>query len=191
MRFTKAILTNYLMHNSSALYLLVLLCVGSLLLNSCSKSDDQREFENQGLTEPEGITETDNSGSIKNNDPDDWRISPMYQGLITIGSTGEDLHPHPNPLPFNLQLTIDLYIRTIETLNRIEIYSFEFPEEANSPAIAVREDISSPTLETFTLSGQLISGSTGGSQASGLYRILIYDGKQNLITYGDIKIGTE
>lgn len=163
-----------------------------LLLGGCSKSDDQRKFENRALSEPDGITETDDGNAVDENiDPDDWQISPMYQGLITIGTTGDKEYPHPNPLAFNQELTINIYIRTIETLNRIEIRTFEFPSQENFPLATVRENISSPTLESFTLSGSLISGSTGGSQAAGLYRILIYDGQQNLITYGDVRIGTE
>lgn len=164
-----------------------------LSLVSCSKSDDQREFENRAISEPEGITETNSNGDVVNDniDHDDWQISPMYQGLITIGTTGDVEYPHPNPLPFNLDLTINLYIRTVETLNRIEIRTFEFPSQDSFPIRTVRDNISSPTLENFTLSGSLISGSTGSSQAAGLYRILIYDGQQNLITYGDVRIGTE
>lgn len=178
------------MHKNFFLHIFLLFFTGGLMLTGCSKSDDQREFENQALSDPEGITSTDNNGNIKNTDPDDWQISPMYRGLITIG-TPDEQPPYPNPLPFNAELTIEIYIRTIETLNRIEINSFELPDNANSPTIAIRDNISSPTLETITLNGQLISGSTGGSQASGLYRILIWDGQQNLITYGDIRIGTE
>lgn len=166
-------------------YSLILLFVGFLAAD-CSKSNDQRDFENQALSEPRGFTQTSADGTVGDTDPDDWRISPMYRGLISIG-TPDDQPPYPNPLPFNQNLTINLYIRSIETLNRIEVYAFEFPSEANAP-IAVREDISSPTLETLTLSGQLISGSSGGSGAAGLYRILIYDGQQNVITYGDIRV---
>lgn len=177
------------MYNYSASYIFFLLFVGCLLMASCSKSDDQRDFESRALSEPNRITETDNNGNIVNSDPDDWQIGPMYQGLISIG-TPDNQPPYPNPLSFNQELTINIYIRSIETLSRIEIYSFEFPSEANSPAIAIRENISSPSLETISLSGQLISGTSGGSQAAGLYRILIYDGEQNLITYGDVQIGS-
>lgn len=177
------------MHTKFSLYIL-LFVLGCFLLSGCSKSDDQREFENQALSEPEGITETDNNGNVIDADPDDWQISPMYQGLITIG-TPDEKPPHPNPLPFNQDLNINIYIRTIETLNRIEIRTFDHTFQESLPLTPIREDISSPTLETIALSGSLISGYTGGSQASGLYRILIYDGQQNLITYGDVRIGTE
>jgi hypothetical protein len=156
-------------------------------LGGCSKSNDQRDFEDEALTQPQGITETNANGDVQNTDPDDWRIAPMYRGLVSIG-TPDNQPPYPNPLSYNQDLTINIYIRSIETLNEIVVRSFEFPSQANAPAIAIREELSSPTLETITLSGQTISGSSGGQQAAGTYRILIYDGKQNLITYGDIRI---
>lgn len=167
----------------------VLCCWGIIQLSGCSKSDDQREFENEALAEPRGITEVDTQGNVIDADPDDWRISPMYRGLITMG-TPDNQPPFPNPLSFNQRLEINIYIRSLETLNRFEVYSFKQPTEANSPAIAIRENISTTTLVTLNLSGQIISGSSGGSQASGLYRIVIYDGQQNVITYGDIQIGS-
>ena len=176
------------MHKQLLPYILILGLIG-ILFSGCSKSNDQREFENQALQEPQGFTETGPNGDIENTDPDDWRVGPMYRGLVSIG-TPDKQPPYPNPLAFNQDLTVNIYIRSIETLNRIEVFSFQLPSQPNA-TIAVRDDLSSPTLETFTLSGQLISGSTGGSQAEGLYRILIYDGQQNLITYGDVKIGQQ
>lgn len=173
------------MYNQLPQILILLLCAG-YLLGGCSKSNDQRDFEKQARSVPQNITETDGQGNIINTDPDDWRIGPTYSGLISIGTPGNQ-PPYPNPLSFNQDLTINIYIRSIETLNRIELYAFERPSQINGP-LTVLQNFSSPTLETITLSGATISGSSGGSQASGLYRLLIYDGQQNLITYGDVRI---
>jgi hypothetical protein len=168
-------------------YLLLLFFAG-LLLVGCSKSNDQRDFENEANTTPQNFTETNNQGDVISADPDDWRVSPMYRGLISIGvGISDSQPPYPNPLSFNQNLTVNIYINNIETLNRIEIFTFEIPSELNGPFAPVN-NISSPTLETISLSGEFISGSSGGSQAAGLYRVLIYDGRQNLITYGDVKI---
>lgn len=165
---------------------LLLLFFFGCLLAGCSKSDDQRDFENQALTSPQNFTQVTTSGDVLDTDPDDWRISPMYSGLVSVG-TPDDQPPFPNPLSFNQNLSINIYIRSIETLNRMEVFVFEIPSEINGP-IASLQDLSSPTLETINLNGASISGSSGGSQAAGLYRIMIYDGNQNLITYGDIRI---
>ncbi len=170
----------------SATYIVVLLFIG-FSMATCSKSNDQREFEREANSQPDKITETDDQGNIISTDSDDWRISPMYRGLVVVG-TPDEQPPYPNPLSYNQDLKINLYIRNIETLNQIEVFIFENVNERPNGPYSPINDISSPTLETINLSGQIISGSTGGSQASGLYRILIYDGQQNVITYGDIRI---
>lgn len=166
--------------------------MGFLALSGCSKSDDQREFENQSLSSPGNYTATPTAGEITNEDPDDWRISPMYRGLLNIGTGISSFEPpYPNPLDFNQDLTITIYLSNIDNLDRIEVYSFENVSDAGKAPIAVRDDISPPTLVTIRLNGQELSGKTGGSQANGIYRIRILDGDFNVITYGDIKIGSQ
>lgn len=181
-----------MLFNSFTQYVTILFFAGFLIFSGCSKSDDQREFENQSLSAPSGYTATQAEGEITDNDPDDWRISPMYRGLLYIGTGIRSLQPpYPNPIDYNQDLTINIYLSNIDNLNRIEIYSFENVSDAGKPPIAVRDDISSPLLVTIRLNGQEISGQSAGSQANGLYRIRVLDGDLNVITYGDIKIGTE
>ncbi|SHF64567.1 hypothetical protein SAMN05443144_11169 [Fodinibius roseus] len=177
-----------LLLRSSALFLLsAFICMGT----ACSKSDDQKKFEEEALRLPENITETDAGGKINENkkDPDDWRISPRYSGLITIGEPLTQL-PYPNPLPFNQKLTLQIDLRSIQNLSRIEIYVLDL--SASNPLVPLAQQAitSTPALIEFKLEGQLISGSPGGSDAEDLYRILIYDGGgRNLISYGDVRIG--
>jgi len=170
----------------AAVFILMVFSFG--VLASCSKSNDQRDFENEALSAPSGITETTANGEVVHTDNDDWRVGPMYRGLISVGSP-DTQPPYPNPLPYNQNLTIGLYIRSIDTLNRLEIYSFKNPNQFIGPINTI-EGLNPPGYEEITLSGSNISGSAGGSSADGLYRILIYDGQQNLITYGDVQIGT-
>jgi hypothetical protein len=174
------------------LHLIIIFLAGFLIVAGCSKSNDQREFEDQSLSTPSNFTATPTQGEITDNDPDDWRISPMYRGLINIGTGISSFQPpYPNPMDFNQNLTINIYLGNIDNISRIEVYSFESVSEAGKPPIAVRDNISSPSLVTIPLNGQEISGQSGGSQANGLYRIRILDGDLNVITYGDIKIGSE
>lgn len=165
----------------------ILLVVSIGVFASCSKSNDQRDFENQALSAPSGITETNANGEVITTDNNDWQVGPMYRGLISIGSPDAQ-PPYPNPLPYNQNLTISIYIRSVDTLNRLEIYSFKNPNQLTGP-IYTSEGLNPPGYEEISLSGSNISGSAGGSTADGLYRILIYDGQQNLITYGDVQIG--
>ncbi|MGM0546790.1 MAG: hypothetical protein ACQEST_08710 [Bacteroidota bacterium] len=173
------------------LILVIIFFAGFLFATGCSKSDDQRQFENESLQEPSNITETQSEGDITNEDPDDWRISPMYQGLINVGTGLSSFEPpYPNPMDYNQDLNIQIYLSNIDNLDRIEVYAFEFVSDAGRSPIIVRDDISSPSLVSLRLDGQQISGKSGGSQANGLYRIRILDGDLNVITYGDVRIGT-
>lgn len=181
------------MHESfiNSLLLCSLLICSSVLLLSCSKSDDQRQFENEAWTTPENITKTDSHGNIEQTDPDDWRISPVYSGLIRV-----DNPAYPNPTPYNSSnLKIELYVTSLqffEFTNSIEVYAFKFPDDSNiyNPIDIIQDLSSSSSLFSINLSGQLIANSSGGGNSSGIYRILIFDeGRRNLITYGDIEIG--
>lgn len=173
-------------------YRTILFLAGFLIVAGCSKSDDQREFENQSLSAPNDYTITPKEGEVTDNDPDDWRISPMYRGLINVGiGLSSFVPPYPNPMEYNQDLNIRIYLSNIDNLDEIRVYSFEHVSDAGKTQIALRDDISSPTLVTIRLNGQEISGKSGGSQANGLYRIRVLDGDFNVITYGDIKIGPE
>ncbi|WP_372638952.1 hypothetical protein [Fodinibius sp.] len=181
----KSFIQQKLLVRSSALFFLsAIICMGA----ACSKSDDQKRFEEQALRLPENITETNASGQKieDKEDPDDWRISPMYQSLITIGKPYTQL-PHPNPVGYNDRLILEIYLNNIETLSSIEVFALN-PENQRTTLIAAQTDLSSPSLISMQMDGQHIAGSPGGSNASGLYRILIYDDRNNLITYGDIRV---
>ncbi|HEX6981948.1 MAG TPA: hypothetical protein VF181_04235 [Balneolaceae bacterium] len=164
-------------------YFSIILLAG-ILLAGCSKSDDQRRFEDQALVAPQRITEmTANGRAIADKeDPDDWRISPMYRGLIDIETPA-----YPNPVALNSNLRIDLYITGLETISTLDVYAFELPGRIYGP-VDILENLSSTTLVTINLNAAIVANSSAGSQASGIYRILIYDGRQNLISYGDVRL---
>lgn len=158
--------------------------LAGILLAACSKSDDQRNFEDAAFTAPQGITEMSANGTPvpDKEDPDDWRIAPMYRGLIDVETPA-----YPNPVALNSSFRIDLYITGLETISALEVYAFELPGKLYVP-IYIRENLSSTTLVTINLNAAAVANSSAGSRASGLYRILIYDGRQNLISYGDVRI---
>lgn len=166
-------------------YLFSVLIAGCLLA-SCSKSDDQRQFENEALRIPQNITETDDQGNIVNEDPDDWRVGPMYRGLIDIGSTDFEA-PYPNPLGYNQNITIWINFNVSEPVNAIEIRKFRSPSDPSYPQLRLLQNDQLIRNNIITIEGQLIAESAS-DEARGLYRIMIYDGNQNLISYGDVRI---
>lgn len=155
-----------------------------LILAGCSKSDDQKEFENEAFNIPNEITATDASGSINENgnDPDDWRISPNYAGLVRVEKPA-----YPNPVVGD-RFSIEIYIAGIDAIpsNRMEFFILDsFGQEYQLPYV---EENLTTGLITITLSRNLIA-EISPNQSSNLYRILISDGRNNIISYGDVQIG--
>ncbi|TYP94844.1 hypothetical protein LX73_0133 [Fodinibius salinus] len=156
-----------------------------LLLMGCSKSNDQRDFENRALTTPDKITKTDSNGEIVGQtDPDDWRVGPMYNRLISISSELSD-PPHPNPLPYNSTLNLQIEFNVSDPVNVIVIRKFRLPTDTQFPLLRQLDQSELIDFNSIALEGSNIAENT---TKEGLYRILIYDGKQNLISYGDVRI---
>lgn len=107
----------------------------------------------------------------------------MYQGLIEVS-----IPAYPNPVALNSQLRLEIYIEGIESIPGIEIYVLN--QTQNSLALVEQYDQSSlqPGPKVLILNPGSFSN-TGTSQgAAGLNRLIIFDGRNNVITYGDIKV---
>src|SRR5699024_3715549 len=144
-----------------------LIILFAAILTACSKSDDQREFENESLSLPEGITEMTAAGEPLSGkgDPDDWRVSPMSQGLIRV-----DVPAYPNPVALGSVLNIELYIMGVQVINEIEVFAFKHPSSF-SPPIYTKNDLSSTGFTIITLNAETVAYSSGGGGAAGIYRV--------------------
>lgn len=166
-----------------------LFIVTIFLLAGCSKSDDQRRFENRALSDPEGITEMNIDGNRVENgeyDPGDWETGPVYAGQIEVETPA-----WPNPVPLNSNLSINLdIIYPPGNLSGIEVFTFQFAEHRPTHIATVEQHELTGGLVTINLNPQTIAGTPGaGTGSSNMYRILLYDdGQRNLITYGDVRI---
>lgn len=167
-------------------YIFFIGCFVLLLSAGCSKSDDQREFENRALTEPSEITETGSTGELTGNrDRDDWQIGPMYRGLISIGFSNPAA-PYPNPLNYNQNLTLQIKFNVSDPVNAVEIRKFRTLATQPTQIRFLQQD-ELGTFNTITIQGKNIAYGEG-SGANDIYRLLIYDGNYNLISYGDVRI---
>lgn len=164
-------------------FLLLVLCITAA---ACSQSDAQREFEREAQAPPENITEMTPGGQPVENgatDPEDWRSSPMYRGLVDIETPA-----YPNPVNLNTPLRIEINNKGIETLSGIEVYVFQFDitTDIAGPLYTAEQSSIFPGIITIQLDpNQFARRSTGNT---GIFRILIYDGRQNLISYGDVRV---
>lgn len=164
-----------------------LLLIVAVLFLGCSKSDDQLQFEREALSQPQNITETDGNGNITGtSDPDDWRIGPMYRGRINIGGLSDSQVPFPNPVAFNSTLHIYLTQLTPDEISTLEIY--KLTEFNNRQVVRLYDEFEiNSTFNDLRIPASKIADGEG-SGASGIYRILIYDGRENLISYGDVEV---
>ncbi|MCG8374403.1 MAG: hypothetical protein MI700_12755 [Balneolales bacterium] len=160
------------------IYLLISI-TACLFYFGCSNSDAQVEFENQAYSIPQNITETDFQGNIVRPDSDDWRISPVYVGLAEI-----EFPAFPNPVDWgnSFEFTVDLR-GAISSF--VEVYYFN-TTFAEVPQFLDRQNI---TGDFENLVFRLDTEQFGGAdRARGIHRILIFDGNQRMISYGDLLI---
>lgn len=155
-----------------------LFIIVSLLTAGCGNDDAQIKFESQAYTEPANITETNFQGEIVRVDSDDWRISPLYIGLA-------DVQPvFPNPVQFgsNISLEVELNGAPVST-----ILELGYLNQSNTWIPLQLQDVTSDfELLTFLVNTRQFGSSA--DQARGIYRMLLFDGNQRLISYGDLLI---
>ena len=146
--------------------------------SGCSQNEDQREFENEAFSLPQGITHTNNRGEIinGNSDPDDWRVSPFYQGLVFVDPA------YPNPVLTNQQLSLQIHLPFIDTISTLFAYvmrdAIHYNFIKSETALTLTVFIFDPVNEIARFS----------ENPQGLYRIVIVDDNDNVVTYGDVKI---
>lgn len=154
-----------------------------ILLAGCDDQDDQREFEQEAMSEPEGYTETDINGDKVDGgreDPDDWRIAPMYGTTIGVE------HPaYPNPTSGD-GITITLRVSGIDAVNGLDVRVWY--EQREFRQIYYDNNPLQPGLKDVIFDPRDVTPTGNLDHARGLHRIFIFDLNENLITYGDLKI---
>lgn len=156
------------------------------ILTGCNNNRAQQQFENDARKTPSGYTHTGSDGKIISKDPDDWRISPMFQGFVYVTHP-----PYPNPSGTTGQITFELQITGLSSIYGIYVYTNLEYGAGNYRAIQIGSYTNSPLdpgFYPFYFQPVQFSSTGNASDATGLHRIFVYDGRQNLITYGDIMI---
>lgn len=163
-----------------SVYILIWFFLSGLVFSGCTQSDDQRRFEDEAFTPPDGIAEMTPDGEIISEDPDDWRISPMYEALVDVDPV------YPNPVPFNSYVYLNIIINSQDAVDRIDIWTFKFPDQTRSTGVILDQSMLIFGSNLVSIPSNSIAGGTGSG--SGIYRILVLDGRENVITYGDVRV---
>ncbi len=181
MRVIFSFQTRSLMRALIPVFLLALILAAA----SCTGSDDQREFEEQAFLAPEGYTETDASGNLIDGgefDPDDWRVAPFFQGLIEVDPA------FPNPVLTTDQVTLQVLITGVESINGLGIYAWFHETGGIRPIDLISQSPVPPGLHTFRFQAAELSRFDDVESARGLKRLLLLDNNENVISYGDILV---
>ncbi len=146
----------------------------ALLLPACDVQDLQETFAQQASAAPTGITPTDDRGGATGTaDADDWRTAPVYAGRISVTAA------YPNPAAstgfVNLPVSIldfdgvfgGLSVQTYDTNRRLK-------------TLAVSRDNGPGTF--------VLSFATALLGTTGLHRVYLFDGRGQLVSYGDVEV---
>jgi hypothetical protein len=160
---------------------LLLLSLITLFVLSCDRDSDQEQFEREAFAQPNNFTQTNANAEIIRLDPDDWRIGPMFQGLVEMNAPA-----YPNPSS-GTRFTVELLVTGLESVFGLEIYT---RDDFGRPYLIYTDNRRPlpPGIVDIYLEPVWFSPNRLYSTAIGLRRVFIYDGNGNLITYGDLKI---
>ena len=158
-----------------------------LFLAACdgSSAGEQQLFEDEALLTPvQGITETDAQATVTARDPSDWRIGPAYLNEASLLQL-----PSPNPVRFGdaIGFLVDLaqglpgglrlYVLAEDPVTRaVDLIPIADPN-------AYQPQATQTGFYSFSISARQIA--YGGA---GLYRVVLLDGRQGIVTYGDIEV---
>ncbi|WP_020401900.1 hypothetical protein [Gracilimonas tropica] len=151
-----------------------------LLFGSCTRNDDQREFEQQAYGLPSGFTETTNQGQVVEADPDDWRTSPLFQGLIEI------VPVYPNPATTSQAVQFEVEVTGVQSVTGLEVMT-RFPDNTFR---SLYQDFGAldPGLTTFQINPLEFAQFGNPEGARGLNRVFVFDARGQMISYGDIMV---
>ena len=162
--------------------LLLFIILFAAIIFGCSSSDEQREFERQAMQQPSGFTQTDASGEVTGPiDRDDWRIAPFFEGLV---SSIEPAYPNPVQSTERVYIELNIYLQSV---NGIQVFAIDNGNILPDPIFEdLNVELGMQTIITFP--ANLLGRFDTVENITGLKRVLIFDGSNNLISYGDIMV---
>lgn len=162
----------------------LLLLITVLFCAACNRNDAQREFEREAYRIPENYTQTDHKGGILSQDVDDWRIAPLFQGLVDINP------PFPNPVNSNEFIQFEIAVTGVQSVSGLEVIVQFDGSDPNSgfKTLYFETQTLNAGLTTFRINPLELGRTDVVESARGLHRIYIFDGSQNMISYGDVQV---
>ncbi len=163
----------------------LLLATVVLNLAACdgTSAGAQRVFEDEALFTPvAGITETDEEANRLSTDPADWRIGPDYINRVTLLEL-------PSPNPSRLGQAVGFLVDTQGVPGGLRLYVLAEDRAGAVDLVPVADpNASKPQASQAGFYPFSISTSQIARGGPGLYRVVLLDGTQGVVTYGDLEI---
>ncbi|WP_412067360.1 hypothetical protein [Rubrivirga sp. IMCC43871] len=147
-------------------------------------AEAQRLFEDEALLSPvEGITRVEADGTVGSRDANDWRIGPAFRNRVSLLAL-----PAPNPLRRGQALSFPVDTQGVPGGLRLLVLERD-PLTGNLDFEPLRDfgadqpGASQPGFYTFS-----VSANQPAFASTGLYRLLMFDGSNQIVTYGDVEI---
>lgn len=151
-----------------------------LLSGGCVKNDAQREFEQEAYSVPNNFTETTYQNEVISVDEDDWRTSPIFQGLVNI------IPPYPNPANTDELIQFHVDVTGVQSINGLEVL-IRF-DDGSFRSLYDNFETLHTGYNDFRINPAEFSQFGSIEEAQGLHRVFIYNGNQQLISYGDVMV---
>ncbi len=150
------------------------LCL-ALALAGCDTQEAQEEFVDDANQLPAGATvilDDSFGGAICREDADDWRIAPVYNGVVFV-----DRPPAPNPVSSAL-VTVTLRVLQFDRV-RGGLVLRAFGAANTLLVLDTILDAGAPGEYIFQFSPSLLS-------ENGIHRLYIFDSFSEIVSYGDL-----
>ncbi|GAB5534325.1 MAG: hypothetical protein Rubg2KO_05740 [Rubricoccaceae bacterium] len=157
---------------------LCLVLLAAALVSGCSafNNEEQVAFENAAfLLQPNGYTRVSELAVVGQADPDDWRTGPAFVGRASVLTP-----PYPNAAPRDA--TVRLLIDTNGVPGGLAVYTVN----ARGDLILLDERPDATDTGFYELAFFASQATAGGGD--GLYRLVVLDGRQRVVTYGDLLV---
>lgn len=155
------------------LFVRLFVVVVVLLGAGCDTQEAQRDFAAEAFSAPSGFVRTDANGVVLDEDLDDWRTAPAFDGIVFVEPA------FPNPPGADI-VTIPLSVRA-------------FGAVAGGLALVMLDPNRPQTFITLAEEtgardpgAYILQFSPTSLQRRGLVRVFLVDGRRELVSYGDI-----
>jgi hypothetical protein len=160
------------------LLLFTFFLIQSVFWLNCTQDDAQQQFEAEAYQPASGYTKTDLQQNVLETDKQDWRVSPFYEGLLQV------LPLFPNPINYGGTAYIEITLNGAPIQSYLELGYLNF----NQRWVPLQQEIVNSEFELVTFVIDTRNFGSNAELARGLHRLLLYDGNQRLITFGDLLI---